>query len=146
MKVSEIMSRKVMMINTDTPLAEAAEKMKSSDIGALPVVEGDKIRGMLTDRDIVLRAVAEKRDLRTTKASEVMTERIKYIFEDDDIAEAAEMMKDKQIRRLVVLNHDKRLVGLVSLGDISCKSHDHEMVSNISRCVSESSMVHASHG
>ena len=88
-------------------------------LALLPVTDGDKIKGMVTDRDIVIRAVALGKDLTKANAREAMTEHIRYVFDDEDISEAAKAMKGKQIRRLVVLNRAKRLIGLVSLGDLA---------------------------
>jgi CBS domain-containing protein len=105
-------------------LWEAAQKMAALDVGPLPVCTGDKLVGMLTDRDITVRATAEGRDPKTTRVSEVMTPDVLYAFEDQDISEAARLMADHQIRRLVVLNRDKHLVGIVSLGDLAVQTGD----------------------
>lgn len=145
MKIAEIMSPKVTMINLDTTLLEAAQKMKMDDVGALPVNDGEKIRGMITDRDIVVRAVAAGKDLSLTTAKEIMTEKIRYVFEDEDISVAANAMKDKQIRRLVVLSRTKRLVGLLSLGDLALRSNDQHMSGEVVRGVSEPSGEHVVH-
>ena len=132
MKIAEVMSRKVTTVSLNTTLQEAAEKMRVEDIGALPVVSPseDKIAGMLTDRDIVVRAVAVGKDLAKTHAEEAMTEHIHYVFEDEDLSKATEMMQGKNIRRLVVLNRDKRLVGLVSEADLACKKPDKHFASS----------------
>jgi predicted transcriptional regulator len=103
----------------DDSLQEAAHKMKELDIGPLPVYDSEQLAGMLTDRDIVVRCIAEGRDPRSTKVREAMTEGVFYCFEDEDVQDAACLMKEKQIRRLVVLNRDRRLVGVVSLGDLA---------------------------
>lgn len=145
MKVAEIMSKNVSYVTLDTSLREAAEMMKSKDIGSIPVTDGEKLKGMLTDRDIVTRAVAAGKDPAKTTAKEAMTKRISYVFDDDDIGEAAESMKSRQIRRLAVLNRAKRLVGMVSLGDIASHGHDDGLSADVVRCVSESSAEHAVH-
>jgi CBS domain-containing protein len=99
---------------------EAARKMKKLDVGPLPVCgENDRLVGMVTDRDIVIRAVAEGRDLTETQVQDVMTPGIEYCLEDQSVEEAARHMREKQIRRLVVLSDNHRLVGIVSLGDLA---------------------------
>jgi CBS domain-containing protein len=123
MKVKDAMTRGAECVGPDASLQEAARKMKDLDVGPLPVCgDNDKLVGLLTDRDIVVRAVAEGKDPRTAKVREAMTEGVCYCFEDDDVAEAARLMKEKQIRRLVVLNADKRLTGIVSLGDLAVET------------------------
>jgi len=121
MQVKEVMTRGAECVGPDDTLQDAARKMKNLDVGPLPVCDNDRLAGMLTDRDIVLRCVAEGRDARSAKVRDAMSEGISYCFEDDDVAEAARQMKEKQIRRLVVLNRDKRLVGIVSLGDLAAR-------------------------
>jgi len=115
MQVKDVMTRGAQCIAPDATLQEAARQMKGLDVGPLPVCENDRIIGMLTDRDIAVRAVAEGKDPRKTHVREAMTEGISYCFEDDDVADAARLMKEKQIRRLVVLNRDKHLAGIVDL-------------------------------
>jgi CBS domain-containing protein len=143
MKIADIMSRDVDSIRLDTPLTEAAKKMRDHDIGSLPVTDGQKIHGMLTDRDIVVRALAMDKDPAKTTAREAMTEKIRYVFDDQDVSEAAESMKDQQIRRLVVLNRDKRLVGFVSMGDLSRKTNDEHLTASVARTCSEPNAPHA---
>lgn len=144
MKVSDVMSPQTVTIKLDTTIQEAADKMKSMDIGALPVTDEEKIKGMLTDRDIVLRCIAEGKDPKSTPAHAVMTEHIRYVFDDQDVNDAAMKMKDTQIRRLVVLNRDKRLVGFVSMGDISSKTDDAEMIADMAKGCSEPTDKHTS--
>lgn len=119
MQVREIMSTAVDLIDPSTTVAEAAQIMSEDDVGALPIGENDRLVGMLTDRDIVLRGIAAGKDVRSATAREVMSPGILYCFEDQDVEDAAKVMSAKQVRRLAVLNRDKRLVGMVSLGDIS---------------------------
>jgi len=145
MRIGDIMTKNVTLINLDTTLREAAEKMKAEDVGALPVTDGEKIKGILTDRDIVLRGIAAGKNPMTTPVREAMTERIKYMFDDDDVSAAAETMKDRQIRRLVILNRDKRLVGLLSFGDLCRQSGDEHLAAGVARCVSEPVSEHAAH-
>src|SRR5688572_16970583 len=104
MQVRDIMTPKAEAVGPDTNLREAAGRMKALDVGSLPVCDNDRLTGMITDRDIVLRAVAEGRDPSTARVSEAMTPDIVFCFEDQDVDEASQLMKEKQIRRLVVLN------------------------------------------
>ena len=119
MLLRDVMTPHVEVIHPDATLREAAQKMKTLDVGPVPVCDGDRLQGMLTDRDITIRATAEGRDPNTTRVREVMTPDVVYCFEDQDVVEAARMMEERQIRRLVILNRDKRLVGIVSLGDLA---------------------------
>lgn len=119
MQVKDIMSSDVNVVKPSTTIAAAARLMREGDLGALPVGEGDQLLGMMTDRDIVVRAVAEGKDCTSTPVSETMSDEVLYCFEDQDTEEVAANMGDRQLRRLPVVNRDKRLVGIVSLGDIS---------------------------
>jgi predicted transcriptional regulator len=113
------MTKNVQVIHPNALIHEAAEKMRSENVGALPVCNGTKLEGMLTDRDLVIRALAARKDPRQTRVSDVMSADIIYSFEDQSIVEAAEMMRDKNVQRLVVLDHDKNMVGVVSLTDLT---------------------------
>jgi len=117
-KISEVMTRDVCIVAPDQTIREAATQMADEDIGSLPVGENDRLVGMITDRDIVLRAVAEGRDPGTS-VREVMTDRIQYCFEDEDVDKVARNMADLGVRRLPVVNRDKRLVGIVALSNIA---------------------------
>lgn len=118
MKVSEAMTREVRLARPDQSIREVAQLMSELDIGAVPVEDNDRLVGMITDRDIAVRAIAEGRGP-DTKVSEVMTSDIKYCFEDQSIDEVTRNMGDLQVRRLPVVNRDKRLVGILSLGDLA---------------------------
>src|SRR5687768_15569533 len=119
MKIAECMSRDVQIVKPDQPIREAAQFMLKSDAGSMPVCDGDRLVGMLTDRDIAVRAVAEGRGP-DTPVREAMTDHIDYCYDDDEIEEVAIRMSDSQVRRFPVLSRqDNRLVGIVSLGDIS---------------------------
>lgn len=124
MQLSQVMTRSVETVSPDATLQEAARKMKSLDVGPLPVCDGDRVVGMLTDRDITVRAVAEGRDPKTAKVREAMTDDLIYCWEDDDVNAAARLMADKQIRRLVVMNRQNKLAGIVSLGDLAVDTAD----------------------
>jgi CBS domain-containing protein len=118
MKVREAMTRDVRLVRPDQPISEAARLMAELDIGALPVEDGDRLVGMITDRDITVRAVAAGRGP-DTHISEVMSREVKYCFEDQSIDEVTQNMGELRLRRLPVLNRDKRLIGILSLGDLA---------------------------
>jgi CBS domain-containing protein len=121
MQVSEVMTPNVQRVPPDTSLREAGSKMREHDIGAIPVYEGDRLIGMVTDRDIAIRAVADGTDVSKMTVRDAMSPGIAYCFEDQDIREAGKQMREKKVRRLIVLNRDKRLVGIVSLGDLAAQ-------------------------
>src|SRR5688500_12159648 len=131
MQVSEVMTRSAECIRPDATLSEAAKLMRDLDVGPLPVCgDNERLVGMITDRDIVIRAMAEGHDPNQTRVESTMTPGVIYCFDDQDVSEAAELMMDRQIRRLVVLNRDKRLVGIVSLGDLAVETGDDLLVGN----------------
>jgi len=143
MQVKDIMTPNAECIRPDDTLEDAAKKMRDLDIGPLPVCgDNDRLAGMITDRDIAVRAVAEGKDPRTTKVREVMSEKIIYCFEDQDVEEAARIMQERQVRRLVVLNRDKRLVGIVSLGDLATETGDRMKVGEVLQDISEPALPH----
>ena len=119
MKVNEIMTGDAKAVRPENTLVEAAEVMRELDVGGVPVCDGRKLRGMLTDRDIAIRAVADGRDPRQTRVRDTMSDGIVHVFDDQDVEEAARLMAQHQIRRLPVIDHKKQLVGIVSLGDLS---------------------------
>jgi CBS domain-containing protein len=118
-KILEVMTRDVEVINPNDTLREAAEKMRSLNVGPLPVCDGQRVLGMITDRDIVVRAIALGRDPNTTQVADAMSSGIEYCFDDDDVEDVLERMKDKQIRRVIVVDRNKKLVGIVAIGDLS---------------------------
>ena len=119
MKVSEAMTRKVEIIDPNAPVGEAARRMRDDNVGALPVGENDGLIGIVTDRDIVVRGVADDRLGSTTAVRDVMSEHVYYCFDNDDLEQAAKIMAEHQVRRLPVLNQSKRLVGIVALADLA---------------------------
>jgi CBS domain-containing protein len=129
--VKEAMSKNPTMIKPNLSIGEAAKLMRKTDCGCLLVGENDRIAGILTDRDIVIRALAEDRDPATTKASDVMTKDVAYCFAHDSLEEAGEKMKRKQIRRLAVQDAANRVVGVLSVGDIVRRSGDQRLVAGI---------------
>lgn len=122
MKVHEIMTAHARCAGPENTLVEAAGLMRELDVGALPVCENDRIAGMITDRDIAVRAVADGRDPNTTMVREVMTAGVTYVLADQEVEEAARIMQEREIRRLPVVSSAKRLVGILSLGDIAMSS------------------------
>ena len=128
MKIREIMTKQVETVAPDTPLTEAARLMRDADVGFLPVGENDRLVGTLTDRDIAVRAVADGKDPNSARVRDAMTPGTEYVFEDQDSAEAATIMAEKQIRRLPVMSRDKRLVGVVAVGDLATRTTDDDVV------------------
>jgi CBS domain-containing protein len=119
MKIAEVMTADVEIAAPDDSLHTAAKMMADLDIGVLPIGENDRLVGMVTDRDIAIRGVAAGRNVDQTKLREVMTKDVKYCFDDEDTGAVAQKMAEWQVRRLPVLNRDKRLIGIVSLGDLA---------------------------
>ncbi len=122
MKISEIMTPDARCIGPDASLTAAAGMMRDLNVGALPICDHDRLAGMITDRDLAIRAVAEARDPQGTPVRAVMSPEVVYAFEDQDVEDVARIMEVKQIRRLPVLNRGKRLVGMVSLGDMATEA------------------------
>jgi CBS domain-containing protein len=120
MLVSEAMSRDVKLAQPGQTIRDAAKIMAEIDSGAVPVQENDRLVGMITDRDIAIRAIAAGKGP-DTPVREVMTQEVKYCFEDENVDHVAKNMADIQVRRLPVVNREKRLVGIISLGDLAVK-------------------------
>ena len=118
--IKDVMSRDVQVISPDATIAEAARCMRDGDFGMMPVGEDDRMIGAISDRDIAVRAVAEGRDS-NAKVRDVMSDGIRWAYEDESVERAAAIMGEYQIRRLPIVNRDKRLVGIVALGDIAVK-------------------------
>ena len=137
MQLREVMTPDVEVIGSDIRLKDAAAKMKELDAGLMPVCDGEKLRGLLTDRDITVRATAEGKDPLKTKVSEIMSADVVFCFEDQDVEEAINLMEVKQIRRMPILDRNKRLVGIVSLGDIAVRAGDQKLSGETLREVSE---------
>jgi CBS domain-containing protein len=117
-ELKDLMSRDVKVISPEMTIGDAARTMRDGDFGMLPVGENDRMIGAISDRDIAIRAVAEGKDP-GTKVREIMSEGICWAYDDDTVESAAKLMSEKQVRRLPVVNHDKRLVGIVALGDFA---------------------------
>ncbi len=119
-KIGEIMSRDVELVAPEETLQNAARKMRLRDVGFLPICDGTRLVGTLSDRDIAVRAVAEGLDPKTTAVRDLATEKVVWCFEDDEVRKAARKMQTEQVRRLMVLDRKNRqLVGVVSLGDLA---------------------------
>ncbi len=137
MQLKEIMTTNVEVIRPDSSVADAAKKMKSLDVGALPVCDGQRLLGMITDRDITIRATAEGRDPNNTLVRDCMSSEIVYCFEDQTAHDAERIMQEKQIRRLPVLTREKQLAGIIALADLATKTDDIQQVARTVREVSE---------
>lgn len=124
MQVHDIMTKGAKVIDPNTTIRDAARVMRADNIGALPVGENDRLIGMVTDRDIVVRAVAQELSAGNTSVRDVMSEKVYYVIEDDDVERAAHVMAEHQVRRLPVLNRDKRLVGMLAIADLGRSSAD----------------------
>jgi CBS domain-containing protein len=121
MKVSQAMTRDVMLIHPNQSICEAAALMEDCDIGSLPIADSERLVGMITDRDIAVRAVAKGLPP-DTPVSQVMSQEVLYCFEDDDVKDVAKNMSEIQVRRLPVVTRAKKLVGILSLGDLARKT------------------------
>lgn len=135
MKVKDAMHQGAEWVSPDTSLTEVARKMKELDVGSIPVGENDRLVGMVTDRDIACRAVANGRDCNEVTAGEVMTDGIIFCRDTEELDDATRIMEQKQIRRLPVINEQKRLVGMLSLGDVS-QAAPHALTGEVAAAVS----------
>ncbi|MGE0543981.1 MAG: CBS domain-containing protein [Dehalococcoidia bacterium] len=133
----EIMTPNVEVIRPNALIQDAAAAMRTHRVGALPVCEGARLVGIVTDRDITIRATAAGADPRTTRVRDVMTQDVAYCFDGESIHEAARLMKERQIRRLPILNREQRLVGIVALGDLAVDTGAAAMSGHVLEQVSE---------
>ena len=117
-QLKDLMSRDVKVVGPDVTIADAARMMRDGDFGMLPVSDNDRMIGTISDRDIAIRAVAEGKGA-DTKVRDVMSEGIAWAYEDDSVEKAAKLMSERQVRRLPVVDRDKRLIGIVALGDFA---------------------------
>ena len=141
MKVSEAMTRDVKVARPDDTLQQAASQMAALDTGVLPVGDNDRLVGMLTDRDIAVRAVAKGKGPQTA-VRDAMSEEVKYCFEDEDVSHVGKNMGSVQVRRLPVVSRDKRLVGILSLGDLATQGKPKAGMEAL-RGISEQSTQHS---
>lgn len=135
-QIKEIMTGKPEYIQPDTSIVETARKMRDLDVGMLPVGDGVKLQGMVTDRDITVRVVAEGADLQTLTAREAMTPDVLYAFEDQSVDEVVKSMREQQVRRMVILDRDKNMTGIVALADIAQHVEDADLKSKVLEGVS----------
>jgi CBS domain-containing protein len=136
MKVKDVMHKGVDWVSPDTPVTELAKLMREHDIGAIPIGEGDRLIGIVTDRDIVCKGLAQDTfDANRATARDVMTPGIHCCRDDDDLAKAVRHMEQLQVRRLPVINKSKRMVGILSLGDLS-RSASGDLLSEWAKSVS----------
>lgn len=124
-KIKDVMTREVQVIGPDDTVRQAAQQMREGNFGLLPVQENDRMIGAISDRDIAIRVIADGKD-GDTRVREVMSEGIVWAYEDDSVDHAAELMSEHQIRRLPIVNADKRLVGIMALGDVAVESTNAE--------------------
>lgn len=122
-RLCDVMTRNVQVISPEATIREAAQQMRGGDFGMLPVGEDDRMIGAISDRDIAIRAIAEGKES-STRVRDVMSDGVVWAYENDSVEEAAKLMSEHQIRRLPVVNQDKRLVGIVALGDFAVESDD----------------------
>ena len=141
MKIADVMTPNPEWIRPETTLEDAACKMCDLDTGFLPVGDGKRLLGIITDRDITIRAVAEGLDTATAHVEDVMTPTVIYCYEDQNVEKAADLMAEKQVRRLIILNRDKKLTGVVSLGDVCVRCGDHEMAGDVLEDISYVSVL-----
>ncbi len=136
MRIKEVMTPSIEFIRSSDEVIQAAKKMKDLNVGVMPVFEGERLVGMLTDRDIVIRSVAEGHDPNKTKVDQIMTKDVVSCREDDDVTEALQLMENRQIRRLIVRNEENKVIGILSLGDLAVHMSS-SLVGEILREVSE---------
>jgi CBS domain-containing protein len=118
MLVTELMTQFAHTVESSMAMSEAAELMRDHNVGLLPVLEGERLTGMLTDRDLVVRGLAEGKDPELTTIREIMTPRVATVFDDEDVDQAIQVMRDNRVRRVAVISHDRRLLGVLSQADL----------------------------
>lgn len=140
LRIKDVMTPQAEVISPDATTEDAAALMKTLDIGVLPVCDEEGLVGVLTDRDLVVRVLAVTRDPKAMLVGEAMTPSVVYCFEDDDVEHAAAVMAGQQIRRLPVLDKNRKLVGIVSVGDIAVNTQDHQLTGKVLEEVSQPSL------
>ena len=136
MLAKDVMSKKPEFLPPTATLKEAADQMRTHDYGFIPVGENDRLIGVVTDRDITIRAIAEGKDPSKTSLRDIMTKGISFCLDTDGLDKVAQKMETLQVRRLVVLDKDKRMVGILSLGDVATKCKDAKLCSELADAVS----------
>ena len=136
MLVREIMTTGVQFVSPEVPLKDVAQKMRDMNIGCLPVGSAEGLIGMITDRDLACRAVAEGLDAATTPAEAVMSKGVTFCFDDQEVSEAAKLMEEKRIQRLPILSHDQKMLGFLSFGDLAMRC-SHEVTGGVAAAVAQ---------
>jgi CBS domain-containing protein len=134
--VRDVMTTRPRAVSPDAPLSQVAELMEAEDVGAIPVVEGDRLLGMITDRDIVVRAIAKGKDPKGMPAREIASQELVTVDPNQDLSDALQLMAQYQVRRIPVVDGDNRLVGVVSQADVAFEAKEKatgELVEEISR-------------
>ena len=142
MKVREIMKREFRSVARDATIRDAARQMREAGVGMLPVEDGQEIVGSVTDRDITIRATANGADPNTTPVSEVMSHEVFTCVEDDDLRQAAQIMEDNQIRRLMVQNDESEFVGMLAIADLARHQETAQLLNEVIEQVSQPGAAH----
>ncbi len=121
MKATDVMTRDVTVVNPESSIRDAADKMRVLDTGILPVCDGQELVGIITDRDIVVRTTADGKEPGAAKVREAMTSEVAFCLEDEDVAKIAHRMEEHKVRRMPVISHGKKLVGMISLADLATR-------------------------
>lgn len=124
--VRDLMTRGVRTLSPDDSVLFAAQAMAEMDVGAIPVCDGQRLVGVVTDRDLTIRSLAQGRDPENTRLNQVMSPDVQWCYEEQSVEEAAQLMREAQIRRLPIVDHDRKLVGMLSLGDLAAKGGEEE--------------------
>ncbi|KFA89625.1 CBS domain-containing protein [Archangium violaceum] len=139
MKIRDVMTPDAVAAHPGTTLVAAAEMMRLLNVGSLPVVDGERVVGILTDRDIVVRGLALGFNPRTASVADVMTRNVQTCSVDDDVEDVAHQMRELQVRRLLVVDERERLIGIVSLGDLAMEMEDQRLAGRVLEGISEPS-------
>ncbi|HEX8437645.1 CBS domain-containing protein [Archangium sp.] len=137
MKIRDVMTPDAVAAHPETTLMAAAEMMRLLNVGSLPVIEGERVIGIVTDRDIVVRGLALGFNPRSASVADVMTRNVVTCSADDDVEEVAQQMRDLQVRRLLVVDERERLLGIVSLGDLAMGMEDQALAGRVLEGISE---------
>lgn len=130
MELREVMTRNIETVDAGVPIRDVARRMRALDVGVIPVVMNDRIAGVITDRDICIRCVADNHHPERTTAAEMMTPDVRTIREHEDVRRAADLMRQERIRRLVVVDDNDRAVGIVSLGDLAVHCGERDLTAS----------------
>lgn len=137
MQLKDIMTPNPEIVSVDMHVSDAAQRMKALDVGFLPIWDGTEILGVITDRDVALRVVAEGKDPKTTRIGDAMSTHVHTLSEDADVMDAAKVMEHEQVRRILVTDRNGRCVGVVSLGDLAVRMHNEPVCGQVLEDVSE---------